>query len=185
MKNILVSIKAFILLTLLCGLIYPLAITLVAKVIVPRISEGSLVTVNNQVRGSRWIAQKFENPKYFWPRPSAADYNASNSMGSNLSPDSLALVKAVAERRDKWKALNQTEAPAEMLFASGSGLDPEISPAAALAQISRVAQARGLDAGALERFIQKVTEGPQFGILGEARVNVLELNLALDAGEIH
>ena len=179
MKSTLTSIRMLLALTLLTGLAYPLAVSGLAKGLFPAQAEGSLIPG----LGSRLIAQKFVSEKYFWPRPSAADDNASSSGGSNFGPTSAALKKAVDERR---AALNkahpgQGEIPEDLLFASGSGLDPHISPAAARYQMARVAKARKLDPAKVAALVEGRVEAPQFGVFGEARVNVLELNLALDA----
>ena len=163
-------------LTLLTGAAYPLLVTGVAKVVAPRQSRGSIVERGGTPVGSELLAQKTENPRYFWPRPSAGDFATVSSAASNQSPTSAALVKAIGERKARFG----DHAPADLLTASGSGLDPHISPAAAGFQASRVAQSRGLSLDAVKALIGQTTEGPQFGFLGEPRVNVLSLNLALD-----
>lgn len=176
MKNFIVAFKIFVVLSVLTGVIYPLAVTGVGQVLFPRQAHGSLVEKEGHVIGSELIAQKFVNPKYFWPRPSAADYATVASGASNASPTSESLKKAVAER----KAQDFTH---EMLFTSGSGLDPHISPMAARDQVQRIAQERKLSkerTELVEKLIEEYTEGRQGGLLGEKRVNVLKLNLALD-----
>jgi K+-transporting ATPase ATPase C chain len=183
MKNILPAFKIFVFMTLLCGLLYPLAMTGIAKVFFARSSAGEIISRDGKVVGSVWMAQKFEKPEYFWPRPSAVDYNPLSSGGSNLGGTSQDLKKSVDARREKLQGANPGagEPPQDLLFASASGLDPDISPVAAHYQIARVALARHRDVAEVEKLIEQVTEGPQFGILGESRVNVLKLNLALDS----
>ena len=182
MKNILASIRMLLAMTLLTGLLYPLAVTGLAKTFWHAQAEGSMLNRDGLVIGSSLIAQKFTSDKYFWPRPSACDYNASGSSGSNYGPTSAALKKAVDDRRTALLKAHpgQAEIPEDLLFASGSGLDPHISPAAARYQVERVAKARKLEAAKIAALLERSVEPPQFGVLGEARVNVLELNLALD-----
>jgi K+-transporting ATPase ATPase C chain len=185
MKDIIASLRMLVWMTLLCGAIYPLASAGVSRVLFKDKADGSLVTVNGTVVGSSLLAQNFSAPKYFWPRPSAAGngYDPTSSGGSNLGPTSAALVKAVADRRMAWSRSNpgEGEVPQDLLFASGSGLDPHISPEAARYQVARVAAARQWDAAKVQALVDQQTEGPTFGVLGEPRVNVLQLNLALDA----
>jgi K+-transporting ATPase ATPase C chain len=177
-----------IVLTALTGIAYPLLITGIAKVAFPREAAGSLVVVDGKAMGSRLIGQPFTDPKYFWSRPSATSpqpYNGASSSGSNQGPRNPALADAV---KDRVQALhdadpdNKALVPIDLVTASGSGLDPHISVAAAEYQRHRVAKARGLSEEAVERLIVANTQGRTFGILGEPRVNVLELNLALDHG---
>jgi len=177
MKTIIQAFRLIILLTLLTGVAYPVAVTVVARLAFPNQASGSVVKRDGQPVGSALLAQKFESPRYFWARPSAGDYATVPSGASNLGPTSEALKKAIAERRAKFGA----DAPVEMLTASGSGLDPHISPQAAAQQIARVAEARKLDLARVTALVAETTEPPQWGIFGEPRVNVLALNLRLDA----
>jgi potassium-transporting ATPase KdpC subunit len=180
------AIVLFALLTVLTGLVYPFVITGVAQAVFPRQSNGSLIYRNGQPIGSILIGQPFSAPKYFWGRLSATSpfpYNAASSSGSNYGPLSSALTDAVQSRIDALKSADPTNnqpIPVDLVTASASGLDPHISPAAALYQIPRVARARGLSEDQVRALVTQFTEGRQFGILGEPRVNVLRLNLALD-----
>jgi potassium-transporting ATPase KdpC subunit len=179
-------------LTVLTGVIYPLAITGIAQVVFPHQANGSLITSNGKTHGSALIGQQFDDPKYFWGRLSATGdfpYNAFNaqtltgSSGSNYGPLNPALTKAAQARIDVLKAAdpgNTLPIPVDLVTASGSGLDPHISVAAAQYQIHRVAAARGLSDQAVQTLVNQYTQGRQFGFLGEPVVNVLELNLALD-----
>ena len=172
--------------TLLTGVAYPLAITLVGRLAFPRQALGSLIEVNGHTVGSRLIGQSFDGPGYFWGRLSATSpvpYNAAASSGSNLGPLNPALTDAARARIAALRAVdpdNTAPVPVDLVTASGSGLDPHISPAAAEYQIARVAHARALDIDAVRRLVRAHTEGRTLGVLGEPRVNVLELNLALD-----
>jgi potassium-transporting ATPase KdpC subunit len=181
------AIGLFGLLTVLTGIIYPLAVTGIARWVFPEQATGSLILADGQALGSALIGQPFNDPKYFWGRPSATSpfpYNAAASSGSNLGPLNPALLEAVKARVETIRRLDPSEAkpiPVDLVTASGSGLDPHISPAGAEVQVNRVATARGLDAEGMRKLVANHTEGRQFGILGEPRVNVLRLNLALDA----
>lgn len=176
MKTTIQSIRILAIFTLLTGVLYPLAVTGIAKLIFPKQAAGSLITSGGKIVGSGLLAQKFEDPKYFWPRPSAANYATVASGASNKGPTSVDLQNAVAGNRAKFG----DDAPVDLLTASASGLDPHISPEAALQQAARVATARKLPRQQVEDLVAKFTEPPQFGVLGEPRVNVLGINLALD-----
>lgn len=171
-------------LTVITGVVYPLAVTALAQVFFPSQAGGSLVWSESEPVGSAVIGQANNDPRYFWPRPSATDYNTLPSGGSNLSPASGLLAEQAGQRAAKFRAANGLPAdspvPAEMLFASASGLDPHIGPEAARLQIGRVAAARGLNNDVVAALVEQFVEGPQLGILGQPRVNVLLLNLALD-----
>lgn len=176
------SLRIYVALTLLTGVAYPTLVTVVGQGLFSHRANGSLIERQGRVIGSELLAQKFESPRYFWPRPSAADYATVASGASNAAPTSRALFDAVEARRAKLRSM-PGEPPADLLLASGSGLDPDISPAAAFFQVSRVALARGYDAVTTERLRDLVTRsmrGPQGGLWGAPRVNVLSLNLALD-----
>jgi K+-transporting ATPase ATPase C chain len=177
---------ALLLFTLLTGVIYPLAVTGIAQLIFPRQANGSLIVKDGKALGSGLIGQLFDDPKYFWGRLSATGpypYNAAASSGSNLGPSNPALMAAVQARIDALKTAdpgNTQPIPIDLVTASGSGLDPDISVAAALYQVPRVARVRGMSESAVRALVDQYTQGRQFGFLGEPRVNVLELNLALD-----
>jgi K+-transporting ATPase ATPase C chain len=181
------ALVSLLLLTLLTGIAYPLLVTGIAQVIFPRQANGSLIIQNGQVVGSALIGQAFDDPKYFWGRLSATvplAYNAASSGGSNLGPLNPALLQAVQARISALKQADPTNTqpiPVDLVTASASGLDPDISPAAAAYQLDRVARARGLDPAVVQQLIDQHTQGRDLGFLGEPRVNVLELNLALDA----
>jgi len=171
-----ISLRAFVALTILtCGL-YPLAVTAIAQLAFPRQANGSLVSVGEKSVGSVLLAQKFTSPRYFWPRPSAGDYNTVASGASNQGFTSKKLLDAVTERRVIWGQ----NAPSDLLYASGSGLDPHISPEAAAWQVSRIVTERQISPEHVQTLITQLTELPQFGFLGQPRVNVLLLNVALD-----
>ena len=181
------ALVLLLLFTVVTGVAYPLVVTGIAQTIFPRQANGSLVVKDGKPVGSSLIGQPFDDPGYFWSRPSATPpfaYNAGASSGSNLSPTNPSLLKAVQERVDALRAAdpgNTAPVPVDLVTASGSGLDPHISPAAALYQVDRVARARKVDEGAVRRLVEAHIEGRWLGVLGEPRVNVLELNLALDA----
>ena len=181
---------AFVLLTLftvLLGLVYPTLVTGLAQVLMPHQANGSLITQGGKAVGSELIGQSFTEPGHFWGRPSATapmPYNASASGGSNLGPTNPALTEAVKARIEALRAAapgNTQPVPVDLVTASASGLDPHISPAAADYQAARVAKARGLPLAQVQALVQQHTETPWLGVLGEPRVNVLALNLALDA----
>lgn len=180
------AILVLFFLTIITGLIYPLTITTVAQIVFPNQANGSLMVTDGKVVGSTLIGQPFDNPKYFWGRPSATApfaYNAAASSGSNLGPTNPALIDAVQARVDALRAADPDNAqsiPVDLVTASASGLDPHISVAAALYQTPRVARARGVPEARVRELAAQFTENLQFGIFGEARVNVLLLNLALD-----
>src|SRR5439155_9561557 len=188
--HLLLSLRMLIVMSVVTGVVYPLVVTGIAQVAFPAAANGSLISVNGKAMGSSLIGQPFDDPNYFWSRPSATSpqpYNAMASSGSNQGPLNPALTDAV---KDRIKALrdadpgNTAPVPVDLVTASGSGLDPHVSIAAAEYQAARVAKARGLAAEKVQSLIAAHTEGRTFGVLGEPRVNVLALNLALD-GALH
>jgi len=172
-----------LLLTVLTGVIYPLAVTGIAQALFRHQANGSLISDNGETVGSELIGQPFSDPRYFWGRLSAIGYDAADSSGSNYGPTNPALLEAIQARIDALKAVdpdNQEPIPVDLVTSSASGLDPDISPAAAQYQVPRVARYRGLSEEQVSALVGRFSEGRQFGILGEPRVNVLKLNLALD-----
>jgi K+-transporting ATPase ATPase C chain len=185
MKTLLVqSLRLTAVFTVLMGIAYPLIVTGVAQLAFRDKANGSLVRRDGKVVGSELLAQKFQSPRYFWPRPSADDYGTVPSGASNLGPTSAALRSNVTANAVAIRAANKLPAdariPSDLLFASGSGLDPHISPDAARLHVARDAAARGVSEDSIKALVEKLIEPPQFGFLGEPRVNVLLLNLALD-----
>ncbi len=177
------ALAALALLTVLTGLAYPLAVTALARLVFPDAAAGSLVRRDGRVVGSALVGQAFHDPRYVWGRPSASGYDASASGGRNLGPTNPALAEAVAARVAALRAAdpgNPAPIPVDLVTASASGLDPHVSPAAARWQAGRVARERGLDPARVLAVIDEHVEGRTFGLLGEPRVNVLLLNLALD-----
>ncbi len=186
MNQLTITIRATIVLTILTGLVYPLLVTGLAQALFHRQANGSLVEANGKIVGSELIGQSFAKPEYFHGRPSAAGsngYDAANSSGSNLGPTNQKLVDRVQAGIKKFRAENPAftgPIPADLLTSSGSGLDPHISPASAEAQVARVAAARGAAPQRISELVARRTEGRQWGLFGESRVNVLLLNLDLD-----
>jgi K+-transporting ATPase ATPase C chain len=187
LKELKTALALLALLSVVTGGLYPLVVTGVAQVVLPHQASGSLIKQDGKVVGSELIGQPFSDPKYFWPRPSATGpvpYNAGASSGSNLGPLNPALEEAVKARIKALKAFdpgNPLPIPVDLVTTSGSGLDPHISPAAAEYQMGRVARARGLEVDAVRARVVAHTEGRAFGVLGEPRINVLKLNLAMDS----
>ena len=191
MKQILIALKATLVLTLLTGVMYPLLVTGLAKAIFPGKADGSLIQTDGRTVGSELIGQRFTRPEYFHGRPSAAGndgYYGLSSGGSNLGPTSQKLADRVTDDVKKFRAENPSwsgAVPVDAVTASGSGLDPHLSPEAFDAQVARVAKARGISDDALRQLVAANTEERQLGVLGEPRINVLKLNLALDASSPH
>jgi len=181
------SLLMLLVMTVITGVLYPLAVTGLARALFPRQADGSLIVHDGHVIGSRLIGQPFDDPRYFWGRPSATSpqpYNGASSSGSNLGPTNPALADAVRQRIAALRAAdpgNTQPVPVDLVTASASGLDPEISPAAAQYQLARVARARHLDVARVRQLVAAHTQGRWLGLFGEPRVNVLALNLALDA----
>ncbi|OMQ16409.1 potassium-transporting ATPase subunit C [Modestobacter sp. VKM Ac-2676] len=188
-RQLVAAVRALLVATVILGLAYPLLMTGVAQVIAPARADGSLVSVDGSVVGSSLIGQSFTDvdgdplPEYFQTRPSASDYDGAASGGSNLGPNSEELVAAVGERRAAVAAFNGVavdEVPADAVTASGSGLDPDISPEYAALQVARVAEARGVPVDDVRALVEEHTDGRDLGFIGAPHVRVLELNLALD-----
>jgi K+-transporting ATPase ATPase C chain len=185
-QQILPGLRIKLFMTIVLGVLYPLAITGISQAMFPHQANGSLITMNGKVVGSELIGQNFSKPEYFQPRPSAAGndgYDATSSSGSNFGPTSQKLVDRVKASIDKFRKDNPDYTgplPADLVTASASGLDPHLSPDSANAQAARVAKARGVSTDQVSQLIAQVTEGPDLGMLGEPRVNVLKLNLTLD-----
>lgn len=181
------ALTLLLLMTAVTGVFYPLVVTGMAQALFPSQANGSLIEKDGKPVGSVLIGQSFTDPKYFWGRPSATTPRPNNgaaSTGSNLGPTNPALTDVVKQRIDALHAAdpdNRAPVPVDLVTASGSGLDPEISPAAAAYQVSRVARVRGLSESQVQAMVAMATTGRQFGVLGESRVNVLKLNMALDA----
>jgi K+-transporting ATPase ATPase C chain len=182
-KTVKTIVKVFIVMVVI-GIAYPLFVTLIAQIFMPYQANGSLLYVDGKVVGSELIGQSFTSPGYFHGRPSAVDYDATASSGSNLGPTSAKLMEQVKQRIEKVRKENglapDAPVPADMVLASGSGLDPDISPENARLQIGRVAKARGLPESDVKALVEKFVEPPEFGVLGAEKVNVLKLNIALD-----
>jgi K+-transporting ATPase ATPase C chain len=192
MKLIFQAIRQTIVWSIVCGIIYPLVFTVFAQLVFPKQANGSLIMGGGKLLGSEWMAQQFQGTKYFWPRPSAATYGTgatglNASSGSNLGPTSAQLqtnVRANAKAlRDAHKLAADAPVPSDLVYASASGVDPHISPEAAEFQVARVAAARGMPVDQVRSLVEQHVEQPQLGFLGQARVNVLLLNLALDAAD--
>ena len=186
-KVLLPALLMLLVFSVLTGIVYPLAVTGIANLCCARTAGGSLIVHGERLVGSALLGQPFDDPKYFWPRPSATTpqpYNGTGSTGSNLGPTNPAQLDAVKARLATLQQVdpgNTLPVPVELVTASGSGLDPHISPAGARYQLARVARVRGIDSARLAALIEAHTQSPQWGVLGEPRVNVLELNRALDA----
>jgi len=185
------ALIVFLSLTLVTGIVYPLLVTGIAQLAFSEKANGSLIPKGDGWAGSELIGQLFDNPRYFWGRLSATPdfpYNSASSSGSNLGPSNPALLEAVKARVEALQKAdpgNHSSIPIDLVTSSGSGLDPHISPAAALYQVSRVARARGLSEDQVRRLVEQFTEPRHWGLLGEPRVNVLKLNLALDLLQSH
>ncbi|MBO9202918.1 MULTISPECIES: K(+)-transporting ATPase subunit C [Niastella] len=183
MKNFLISIKLTLVLVVICSLVFPALISMVGK-LTPGGGKGETVVAHGRVVGYEKIGQKFTADKYFWGRPSAVDYNAAGSAGSNKGPSNPDYLKTVQDRIDSFLVHNpgvkKEDIPAEMVTASGSGLDPDLSPESAYIQVKRVAETRGMTADKVKALVDEHIEKPLLGILGPSKINVLKLNVALD-----
>jgi K+-transporting ATPase ATPase C chain len=184
MRELRTAILIFLVLTVLTGLVYPLVVTGIAQAVFPHQANGSLIVKSGKTVGSELIGQPFAGPRYFWSRPSATTpaYNAASSTGSNLGPTNPDLIKRVKADVERIRAAHPEKGPVpvDLVTTSASGLDPHVSPAAAFYQVDRVAAARGLAPAAVRALVAKHVEGRWLGVIGEPRVNVLELNLDLD-----
>jgi K+-transporting ATPase ATPase C chain len=182
-RYILPSLKLTLVLLIICSVLYPLLIAAVGK-LTPGGGDGETISVKGKVVGYAKIGQKFTDDKYFWSRPSAVDYNAAGSAGSNKGPTNPDYLKTVQDRIDTFlvhnPGIDKKDIPAELVTASGSGEDPDLSPAAAKIQVKRVAAIRSIDEARLNKLIDDHTQGPLLGLLGPSKVNVLKLNVALD-----
>ena len=184
LKQLRPAIVSFLLLTLMTGAVYPALVTVIGKSLFSHQAEGSLVLKDGKPIGSELIAQSFTDPRYFWPRPSACNYDGAAASGSNQALSNPARQEVVAQRIAALREAdpgNEAAVPVDLLSASGSGLDPHISPDAARYQLGRVARSRNLAEAEVQKLVEQHTEPPTLGVLGEPRVNVLALNLALDA----
>jgi K+-transporting ATPase ATPase C chain len=186
-RQLIISLKIFVLMVVITGILYPLLITGIAKMFFNSKANGSLVLQNNEIIGSELIGQKFDSLTYFWSRPSATDYNTLPSGGSNLGPTSAKLMSLVSDRKRLFMKYNgisaASEIPSEMVFASASGLDPHITPEAALLQVDRIVKYRRFSEEQQRKvvdLITNLTEDPQFHLFGQERINVFLLNLSLD-----
>lgn len=183
MKKICNNVRIFLWMTFLTGIVYPLLITAIAQITMKQKADGDLIYSKEKIVGAKLIAQKFESDKYFWPRPSATDYYSHPSGGSNLGPTSALLKKIIGERQEKiieTHHVDKDKIPPELLFASGSGLDPHISASTAYFQMERVAKSRGLEKQDIKELIDNMLIKRVWGFLGEEYINVLLLNKALD-----
>jgi len=183
MKDLVTAVRVFAILTVILGIGYPLAVWGIGQAVFRNQANGSFIVRQGELVGSRLIGQGFDDPRYFWGRPSGAGYDAAASSGANLGPTNPALLEGVQNRVEELRDSdpgNMAPVPTELVTASGSGLDPHISPRAAEFQVPRVARLRHMAQDDVRRLVRQYTETPDLGILGEARVNVLELNLALD-----
>jgi potassium-transporting ATPase KdpC subunit len=182
-KNLLISLKLTVVMIILLAMLYPLLISLIGKA-TPGAGKGETISVNGKVVGYEKIGQKFTDDNYFWGRPSAVDYNAAGSAGSNKGPSNPDYLQLVKDRIDSFLVHNpgikKDEIPAEMVTASGSGLDPDISPAGAFVQVKRIAAIRNLPEAKVKALVEEHIQKPLAGILGPSKVNVLKLNVALD-----
>ena len=187
MKNLWISLKITLAMCIVLGVGYVLVLRGISAVAGPNGGEADVVTLDGQVVGAANVGQRFTDVRYFWSRPSAVDYNGGGSGGSNKATTNPEYLAQVEERVDAFLAahpyLSREEVPAEMVTASGSGLDPDISPRGAEVQIRRVAEARGMSVEEVKRIVDSVTEGPWLGLFGTSKVNVLKLNVALDTAQ--